>query len=64
MDLRSSIIRLNPIKLELTFEESCNEFLKTRKGLQYLLMKFSNLSLQSAIKEYKLKMAEADFYCP
>lgn len=64
MDVYSSITRLNPIKLELTFEESCNELLKTRKGLQYLLMKFPNLSLQSAIKEYKLKMAEAEFYCP
>ena len=64
MDVRDSITRLNPIKLELTLEESCNRFLKTHKGLQYLLMKFPNLSLQSAIKEYKLKMAEAEFYCP
>lgn len=64
MDIHSRIVRLNPIKLELTFEESCNEFLKTRKGLSYLCIRYPNLSLQNAIKEYKLKMAEADFYCP
>ena len=64
MDVHSNIRRLNPIKLELTFEESCNEFLKTCKGLSYLCMKYPNLSLQDAIKEYKLKEAEAEFYCP
>lgn len=64
MDVRGSIIYLNPKEIEITLEEYCNRFLKTREGLQYLLMKFSNLSLQSAIREYKLKVAEASFYCP
>jgi hypothetical protein len=64
MDIRSSIVQLNPIKLEITFEESITRFLSTRKGLKYLLLRYRNLSLQDAIKEYKLKEAEAEFYCP
>ena len=55
-------IQLEAQHLSCTFEESCNRFVKTRKGLQYLLMKFSNLSLQDAIREYKYR--EAEFYCP
>lgn len=47
-----------------TFEESCNRFLKTRKGLQYLLMRYPTLTLEQAIQEYKNKEAEAEFYCP
>jgi len=57
-------MQLDPNRLSCTLEESCNRFLKTHKGLQYLLMKFSNLSLQDAIQEYKNKEAEAEFYCP
>ena len=64
MDVRSTICRLDPELVEITFEESCNIFLKTCKGLSYLCMRYPNLPLQDAIKEYKLKEAEALFYCP
>lgn len=48
--------------ITITFEESCNRFLKTRKGLQYLLLKFRNLSFQNAIREYKYREAETLMY--
>lgn len=57
-------IQLEVNHLSCTFEESCNEFLKTRKGLSHLCIKYPNLSLQNAIQEYKNKEAEAAFYCP
>jgi hypothetical protein len=57
-------IQLEPLHSSCSFEESCNRFLKTRKGLSYLCMKYPNFLLQDAIKEYKLKEAEAEFYCP
>jgi len=41
----------------ITQEEADNSFLKTRKGLKYLLLKYPNLSLISAIKEYKNQSA-------
>lgn len=34
-------------------ERDVNEFLKTRNGLAYLRMKYPNLSIENAIKEYK-----------
>ena len=34
-------------------EHDINEFLKTRKGLAYLRMKYPNLSMPEAIQEYK-----------
>ena len=34
-------------------EKDINNFLKTRKGLAYLRMKYPKLSLEEAIKEYK-----------
>ena len=34
-------------------EKEVNEFLKTRKGLAYLRMKYPNLSMPEAIQEYK-----------
>ena len=30
----------------------CNNFLRTQRGLQYLLMKYPNLSMEQAIREY------------
>ena len=33
--------------------ESCNNFLKTQKGLQYLLLKFPNDLVVNAIKEFR-----------
>lgn len=35
------------------FEEECNTLLKTRFGLKYLLLRFPNLSVSEAIKEFK-----------
>lgn len=35
-------------------EEDCNNFLKSRIGLSYLIMKYPTLSIESAIKEYKI----------
>lgn len=32
--------------------ESCNNFLKTQRGIQYLLMKYPQLSLSQAVLEY------------
>ena len=55
-------IQLEANHLSCKFEESCNGFLKTRKGLSYLCMKYPNLSLQNAIQEYKNKEAEAESY--
>lgn len=34
-------------------EEECNTLLKTRFGLKYLLLRFPNLSVSDAIKEFK-----------
>ena len=34
-------------------EEECNTLLKTRFGLKYLLLRFPNLSVSEAIKEFK-----------
>lgn len=39
--------------LSTNIEEECNLFLSTRKGLQYLLMKYPNLSISEAIRKYK-----------
>lgn len=40
-------------------ERDINEFLKTRKGLVYLRMKYPKLSLEEAIKEYKSSAYQA-----
>ena len=32
--------------------ESCNNFLKTQRGIQYLIMKYPQLTLEQAILEY------------
>lgn len=34
-------------------EEECNTLLKTHFGLKYLLLRFPNLSVSDAIKEFK-----------
>ena len=34
-------------------EKDINKFLKTRNGLAYLRMKYPNLSVSEAVKEYK-----------
>ena len=40
-------------------EKEVNNFLKTRKGLAYLRMKYPKLSLEEAIREYKLSAYQA-----
>ena len=40
-------------------EKEVNDFLKTRKGLAYLRMKYPNLSMPEAIQEYKSNAYQA-----
>ena len=42
----------------------CNNFLKTQRGIQYLLMKYPKLSPQDAIKEFRISAIVADSYDP
>lgn len=43
-------------------EKDCNNFLKSRAGLSYLCMKYPNLSVEHAIKEYKILAYYLDDY--
>ena len=43
----------------ISLEEACNSFLKTRQGLQYLLMKYPTLTVKQAVKEYKRAVTAA-----
>ncbi len=40
-----------------TREKEINDFLKSRKGLAYLGMKYPRLSVREAVQEYKLQAA-------
>ena len=42
---------LDKVRLEVTPESEANNFLKTRKGLSWLCMRFPTLSVQHAISE-------------
>lgn len=44
--------------------ESCNNFLKTQQGIQYLIMKYPQLTLEQAILEYYCDAMIADNYDP
>ena len=44
--------------------ESCNNFLKTQRGIQYLIMKYPQLTLEQAILEYYCDAMIADNYDP
>ena len=35
----------------------CNDWLKTREGLQYLLLKFQNNSVVNAIREFRTNVS-------
>lgn len=59
--IKVSQIRDNRSTLDVIEEES-NNFLKTRKGLQYLCIKYPNLSLLNAIREYKANVWQANNY--
>jgi len=59
MDIHRKFLPLNKEDCSLSQEEvekfvrnSCNDFLKTKKGFHYLLMKYPNLSILQAIDEY------------
>ena len=50
---------VDPIQLEASHEEcdaivrkDCNDFLKTKQGFRYLMMKYPNLLLSQAVNEY------------
>lgn len=60
MDIHcKSFLPLNKVDFSLSQEEAeklvrkdCNDFLKTKQGFHYLMMKYPNLSLPQAIDEY------------
>ena len=59
MDICSKFIRLNKVDCSLSPEEAkklvrkdCNDFLKTKKGFHYLMMKYPHLSVSQAVNEY------------
>jgi hypothetical protein len=60
MDIHNLTFHLvDSIQLEASHEESeaiakkdCNNFLKTKQGFHYLLMKYPNLSVSEAVNEY------------
>lgn len=57
MDIHRKLLPLN--RIDLSPEEAkklvrkdCNDFLKTRKGLSYLCIKYPHLSVLQAVEEY------------
>lgn len=58
---RIKVSQIRDNRLDVIEEES-NNFLKTRKGLQYLCIKYPNLSLLNAIREYKANVWQANNY--
>lgn len=54
---------LTPEETNQVFEEWISSILKTRHGLQYLLLKYPTLSIEEAIKEYKVSAAIAEQSC-
>ena len=59
MDMCDKFLPLNKVDLSLSPEEAeklvrkdCNDFLKTKQGFHYLLMKYPHLSVPQAINEY------------
>lgn len=68
-DFLKNIPRMEPNMLakpiSQVYEEinaECNNFLRTQKGLQYLLMKYPKLSPEQAIKEFRISAIIADNY--
>ena len=60
MKINSSLKTIDMSKAQLSMknlyartEKEINDFLKTRKGLAYLRIKYPNLSMPEAIQEYK-----------
>jgi uncharacterized Fe-S cluster-containing MiaB family protein len=59
MDIHCKLLRLNKADFSLSEEKaealvrkSCNDFLKTKRGFHYLMMKYPYLSVSQAIDEY------------
>ena len=59
MDIHCKLLPLNKVDFSLSEEEAeklvrkdCNNFLKTKQGFHYLLMKYPHLSVPQAINEY------------
>lgn len=50
--LNKEDISLSQEEIEKFVKESCNDFLKTKQGFHYLLMKYPNLSVSQAIDEH------------
>ena len=43
---------LSPEEAKKLVRKDCNDFLKTKQGFHYLLMKYPNLSISEAVNEY------------
>ena len=43
---------LSPEEAEKLVRKDCNDFLKTKQGFHYLVMKYPNLSVSEAINKY------------
>lgn len=64
-----NVVPVNKVELEKSIEQvyeeintQCNNFLKTQKGLQYLLLKYPKLSPIQAIREYYSSVYQAENY--
>ena len=70
-DFLKKIPRMTPEEMakpiSQVYEEinaQCNDFLKTQKGIQYLLLKYPKLTPEQAIKEFRISAIMADNYDP
>lgn len=45
-------IQLKALHCDAIVRKDCNDFLKTKQGFHYLMMKYPNLSVSQAIDEY------------
>ena len=43
---------LSPEEAKKLVRKDCNDFLKTKQGFHYLVMKYPNLSVSEAVNEY------------
>ena len=50
--LKIEDISLSQEEVEKLVRKDCNDFLKTKKGFHYLMMKYPHLSVLHAVNEY------------
>jgi hypothetical protein len=50
--LKIEDISLSPEEAEKFIRKDCNDFLKTKQGFHYLMMKYPSLSVLHAVNEY------------